>query len=339
MSKGKVLIVEDEPIVAMDLKQEVEGLGYEVLGMAESGDEALMVVQSAVPDLALMDVQITGSLDGIQTARMLRNWYHVPSVFLTSHSDNTTVARAARAVPYGYLTKPFKSDELRATLRVGVERARADAREQAERQQVAETFNGMSEGIVTVSCRGNVRFMNYAAEFLAGWNALTARGRPLQEVLRWSEVQTNPVPALDDWSAVETGEWQGCALAQPGGGKSYVDVTLARLTDSEGGQRGFVVTLRDATERMRTRAIEEIQGGRPCFDRAPMAMIQFDGEGRIERVNEALLLEAGVAADRVLGRTLTGLNLDPDPRIARDLIPKLLQHTTFVTATKPGMSN
>jgi PAS domain-containing protein len=70
-----------------------------------------------------------------------------------------------------------------------------------------------------------------------------------------------------------------------------------------------------------------------------MAMMQLDGEGRIERVNEALLLEAGVAAERVLGRTLTGLNMDPDPRIAKDLVPKLLKNTTFVTACKSQTAN
>jgi PAS domain S-box-containing protein len=339
MARGKVLIVEDEPIVAMDLKQEVQELGYEVVGVAESADEALVNVQATRPDFALMDIRIVGSLDGIQTARALRHWYQVPSIFLTSYTDDTTLARAARTMPYGYLTKPFKSAELRATLRMALDRSREDARERTEHEQVAETFNGMSEGIVTISCRGNVRFMNYAAEALSGWNASAAKGKPAREVLHWSSTQTNPVPPLTDWSGVTQGEWLGCALSLASGSKNYVDVTLAPLTDSDGEHRGFVVTLRDAAERVHKQAIDEAQGERPCFDRAPMAMMQLDGEGRIERVNEALLLEAGVAAERVLGRTLTGLNMDPDPRIAKDLVPKLLKNTTFVTACKSQTAN
>jgi PAS domain S-box-containing protein len=280
-----------------------------------------------------------GSFDGVQTANVLRNWHNVPSIFLTSFSDDATIARAARAMPYGYLTKPFKSEELKATLRVAMDRAKADARDQSERRQLTETMNGMPEGVMTVSCKGTVRFMNYAAESLTGWKTATARGKSLHEVLCWSDMQTNPVPILHDWSKAEPGEWLGCAVAQPGGGKSYLDMKLTRLTDGDGMHRGFVASLRDATERMRARAMEEVQGGRPCFDGAPMAMLQLDAEGRIERINEALLREAGVALEKVLGRTLTGLNMDPDPLIGKNLLPKLLKDTTIITSTKPGQAN
>jgi PAS domain S-box-containing protein len=339
MPKGKVLIVEDEPIVAMDLKQEVQELGYEVVGTAESADDALMIVQEALPDVALMDIRIVGTMDGIQTARVLRHWYRVPSIFLTSYSDDATLARAARTMPYGYLTKPFKSAELKAALRIALDRAKVDAREFTERLQVTETFNGMPEGIITINRKGNVRFMNSAAEILAGWNASAAKGKPIQDVLCWSISQTGRVPPLTDWSNASQGEWLGCALAQPSGAKSYVDLCLASLTDSDGQLRGHVITLRDACERIRYQAAEEIAHERPCFDRASMAMIQLDAEGRIERVNEALLLETGISSERVLGKTLTGLNMDPDPRIAKDLIPRLLKNTTVVTSASPNISN
>ena len=109
---GKVLIVEDEPIVALDLQQELEELGCEVTGLAESADAAMMWVEECRPDLVLMDISIDGSMDGIQAARLLRHAYELPVVFLTSYSDKDTLARAARELPYGYLTKPFRSREL-----------------------------------------------------------------------------------------------------------------------------------------------------------------------------------------------------------------------------------
>jgi CheY-like chemotaxis protein len=125
--KGKLLIVEDEPIVALDLQQEVERFGYEVVGLAESADEALIAVEETCPDLALMDIRIAGRMNGIQTARRLRDAYQIPAIFLTSYSDDSTVARAAREMPYGYLTKPFQSNELRATVQVALHKAKADA--------------------------------------------------------------------------------------------------------------------------------------------------------------------------------------------------------------------
>src|SRR5271163_656865 len=130
--KAKLLIVEDEPVVALDLQQEVEQLGCEVVGLAESADEALVAAELCRPDLALMDVRIVGSMDGIQTARLLRTAYQVPVIFLTSYSDDATIARAANEMPYGYLTKPFKSRELKASLRVALHKARADAINRAE---------------------------------------------------------------------------------------------------------------------------------------------------------------------------------------------------------------
>src|SRR6202453_5304911 len=108
---GRLLIVEDEPIVALDLQQELEAFGCEVVALAQSADEALMAVEESQPDLALMDLHIIGSLDGIQTARLLRDAYQVPSIFLTAYSDDATIARAVREMPYGYLTKPFQTRE------------------------------------------------------------------------------------------------------------------------------------------------------------------------------------------------------------------------------------
>ena len=92
--KAKLLIVEDEPVVALDLQQEVEQLGCEVVGLAESAEEALVAAEICRPELALMDVRIAGSMDGIQTARLLRAAYNVPVIFLTSYSDENTISRA-----------------------------------------------------------------------------------------------------------------------------------------------------------------------------------------------------------------------------------------------------
>ena len=153
--RGKLLIVEDEPIVALDLKQEVEQLGCEVIGVAESADEALVAAGVHRPDLALMDVRIVGSVDGIQTAGLLRAAYRVPVVFLTSYSDETTISRAAREMPYGYLTKPFQSGELKATLQVALHKARVDARQSAAHRAM-EVVSAVSfvHGRVVVSFHG-----------------------------------------------------------------------------------------------------------------------------------------------------------------------------------------
>lgn len=338
--KGKLLIVEDEPIVALDLQQELESLGCEVVGVAESADEALTVAELLRPDLALMDVRIVGSMDGIQTARLLRSAYQVPSIFLTSYSDDTTIARAAREMPYGYLTKPFQTRELKASLQVALTKAQHDARERSVREEVSATLSGMKDGLLTVGLDGTVQYMNAAAEGLTGWTQERARGRHVKEVLRLSDERNRPVPSLTGHAGVTEVEEFGWTLGQPGGSSVLVDFSIAPLLDQAGQRAGTVVTLRNAGERLRSQAIEHTLDDSHSFDTAPMAMVQLDNEGRIVRVNKALLRETGVEAESLLGRSLTGLSMDPDPRIAKQLMHKLLQQGgTSVTAARPRVFN
>ena len=337
--KGKVLIVEDEPIVALDLKQELEMLGCEVLGVAESADEALVAAGVHRPDLALMDVRIAGSVDGIQTAGLLRAAYQTPVVFLTSYSDETTIARAVREMPYGYLTKPFQSGELKATVQVALHKAKVDARQDATHRKLAATMSGMREGVLMVSSEGQVEFMNAAAEGLAGWTLAKAKGRMLHEVLQLNDCNQRTADLLSNSENAISVEEFGWTLRQPDGGLVRVDLCLAPLAGVSGPRKGFVITVRDAAQRMRSQAIDETLDEVHSFDQSPTAMVQLDGDGRIVRVNQALQRESGVSADSLVGRSLTGLSMDPDPRIAKDLMHTLLQGGTFMGTARPRSVN
>lgn len=123
----RILVVEDERIVAEDLQQTLRGLGYTVCGSAASGERALEVAVAARPDLVLMDVRLEGHMDGIEAADLLRERLDVPVVFLTAHADEVTVQRAAEVAPYGYVIKPFEERELYATVTLALSRHRAFA--------------------------------------------------------------------------------------------------------------------------------------------------------------------------------------------------------------------
>jgi CheY-like chemotaxis protein len=104
---AKILVVEDEGIVAFNLQQRLQQLGYEVLGPAESDQDSLALVTRERPDLVLMDIHIKGELDGIELAGLLGNDFHLPIVYLTAYSEDATLERARHTRPYGYLIKPF----------------------------------------------------------------------------------------------------------------------------------------------------------------------------------------------------------------------------------------
>ena len=334
--RGKILVVEDEPIVALDLQQEVEQLGLTVIGQAESADEALMAAEENRPDLALMDVRIVGSMDGIQTARLLREAYGIPVIFLTSYSDEPTIKRAARELPYGYLTKPFQRRELKAALEVGLHRGKAEAQHKAEEEAIAATVTGMREGVILLSPARAVRFMNAAAEDLTGWPIEEAKEKPVEEVLRLGENSQwlGQVNGAD--AAVEE---FGLSLERNGGDHILVDLSVSPLSSHSGERTGWVITLRDAAERLRTQAVEEALEEGHSFHTAPIAMMQLDASGCIVRVNRTLLEETGVPAESLVGRTLTGLSMDPDPRIARDLMQKLLHGGAQATVVRQRVTN
>ncbi|HXA22136.1 MAG TPA: response regulator [Acetobacteraceae bacterium] len=126
MTATRVMVVEDERIVALHLKQQLLKLGYDVVGVAASGERALRLVNELRPDVVLMDIHIEGPIDGIETTERIPAELMVPVVYLTAYSDEETLARARETRPYGYLLKPFTPRELHATIQMVLERRRAD---------------------------------------------------------------------------------------------------------------------------------------------------------------------------------------------------------------------
>lgn len=113
MEKIHILVVEDDPIIAADLKDRLEELDYAVMGPVASGEGALEEVKgSPQPDLVLMDIQLEGAWDGIETAAQIRKHKKVPLIFLTSNSDSRTFSRAKAVDPQAFLSKPFRSRDL-----------------------------------------------------------------------------------------------------------------------------------------------------------------------------------------------------------------------------------
>jgi DNA-binding LytR/AlgR family response regulator len=117
-NKIKVLIIEDELLIAEDMRINLEKLGYYITGIGTSYNEALQLVEKDLPDIALIDIVIDGDKDGIEVAKTVKSKYKVPIIFLTSHSDKDTVEKAKTAHPNGYLVKPFNSQDLFTSIEI-----------------------------------------------------------------------------------------------------------------------------------------------------------------------------------------------------------------------------
>ncbi len=141
-----IMVVEDERIVAMHLRQQLTKLGYEVAGVFASGTQALETVASLRPDVVLMDIHIEGDLDGIETAARLPEGLDLPVVFLTAYSEEAKLARARSTRPYGYLIKPFAARELHATIQMALERRSADLALRASERHLRQTLEEAAAG-------------------------------------------------------------------------------------------------------------------------------------------------------------------------------------------------
>lgn len=125
MSKN-IFIVEDEAIIAAEIMGILDSLGYSVVGQAKNGDKALDQLKSKAIDLVLLDITIQGSLDGIELAKIIKENYNFPYVYLTSHADFGTLEKVKETVPYGYIVKPFTEKDLRSAIELALFRYQSE---------------------------------------------------------------------------------------------------------------------------------------------------------------------------------------------------------------------
>ena len=151
MGKARILVVEDESIVALDIARSLESLGFEVAGKAVSGEKAVELAAEYCPDLILMDIKLKGPIDGITAAHRVLAKSKAPIVFLTAHADRHTIERAQAVAPYGYLVKPFTDEELFATVQIALYRHRLD-----QRKSTVDALSSSS----TSGCDSSIRDKN-----------------------------------------------------------------------------------------------------------------------------------------------------------------------------------
>lgn len=120
MKKLKVLIVEDESIISLHIKNSVKSFGHEVVAIVEDSHSALRLVENEKVDIALVDISIQGDVDGIQTASVLNKVYNIPIIFLTAFTDMGTLKRASNIDFIGYIVKPFRDDELETMINLAI---------------------------------------------------------------------------------------------------------------------------------------------------------------------------------------------------------------------------
>jgi len=160
MNEPRILIVEDDEIVAAVVSERLMKLGYQPVGRAASGDQAIALAGELRSDLVLMDIRLEGKMDGIGAAQEIRQRFHIPSVFLSANSEEATIERAKLAEPFGYILKPFEGRELRVIIEMALYKHRAEEALRAETLRRRVLFEQSPDGILIIDPQ-TARFLEF----------------------------------------------------------------------------------------------------------------------------------------------------------------------------------
>ena len=166
MAKAKIMVVEDEELVAFAIKSLLEGIGYEVPYVLSSGEEAVREAGETEPDLILMDIHLNGRMSGIEAAGIIKDSYRLPVVYLTAYSDADTLDKAKRTEPYGFVLKPYDEHSLEATIEMALHKSSVQNELRRTKEQMAAILRSVGDGIIVTGVNGMVEYINPTASRL-----------------------------------------------------------------------------------------------------------------------------------------------------------------------------
>jgi PAS domain S-box-containing protein len=243
---AQILIVEDEYIIAANLQENLESLGYSVLDIESSAEDAVKKAISLRPDLVLMDIRLQGAMDGIQAAEQIWNCLQIPVIYVTGHSDTNTLERAKVTFPFGYILKPVKAKELYVAIETALSRY--------EREQfLSNVLQRIGDGVVVVDTQSRIKYLNRAAEILTGWQQHEAKDQDLVTVLNLVDEETRQPIGNPTKMGVQQDSLvclnKRVLLVTKNGSAIPITDSVASLIDNQGKVTGAVLVFRDDTQR------------------------------------------------------------------------------------------
>jgi len=160
MTNIKLLVVEDESIVAMDIKMRLQNLGYTVPAIAYSGEDAIRMAAETRPDIVLMDIMLGEGMDGVEAAEHIRQNFDIPVIYLTAYADEKTLSRAKITKPYGYILKPFEERELYSNVEIAIYNHKMEKELRDSRQWLHATIKSIGDAVIATDKDGIIKECN-----------------------------------------------------------------------------------------------------------------------------------------------------------------------------------
>ncbi len=244
----KVMIVEDEAIVALDIRNRLMNMGYTITSVHSTGESAVKAALKDQPDLVLMDIMLDGPMDGIETAGAIRKEQLVPIIYLTAYADDTTLQRAKLTGPFGYIIKPFEDRELAINIEMAMYKHRMEVRMRENERWLGTTLKSIGDGVIATDPEGFIRFVNPVAALYLGTQNGDLTGKKLTSVFQLEQMNSpsherptaQPGPGIPE---------DGDYLLLGHERKIPINLKVSPIQGNQGILRGSVIVFRDETER------------------------------------------------------------------------------------------
>jgi PAS domain S-box-containing protein len=312
MEERGILIVEDEQIVATELKGRLNHLGYRVVGLACTGPEAIAKTEHLNPDLILMDIRLRGEMDGIEAAGRILASRDIPIVFATAHADEATLERAKVTGPMGYVLKPFSERELQTAIEIALYKHAMEKKLREQKQWLAAMLDSIGDAVIATDTEGHITLINPAASSLTGFAQVEALGRNVTSLLNIVNEATrttvgNPVTTiLKRGSELMTTNYSFVIVAKSGK-VVPIDGSASGIIDGHGTRQGTIFAFRDATAQS-----EQVEAARLMqfsINQAPDLILQTASDGLILEVNETICETLGYSREELLSKHAYELEL------------------------------
>lgn len=304
MSKARIMIVEDEGIIAEHIATSLREMEYEVCGMVATGEDALKLAEETRPDLILMDIVLQGEMDGISAANEIGERLRIPIVYLTAYADDVILERARMTEPFGYLIKPFRERELYSTIKMALSKHHLHMELRRSQEWLAVTLKSIGDAVIATDRDGRVILMNPVAESLTGFTQAEAVHRPLSEVFDCltdgGTLLAGYFPSRDKGGCDLTRECSNCGiLNRRGGGRLTFEASIAPIRSVQEEAIGAVLVFRDITERNRVE--DRLRLLSEAVEQSSEGIVVLDPSGTILFINRAFASMHGFTRAELLG--------------------------------------
>ncbi len=353
MNKAKILIVEDEAIIAMEIESQLQSLGYEVTSIVDTGEKAVKKAEEDNPDLILMDIRIKGEMDGIDAADEIRNRFGMPVIFSTAYLDEERIERAKITMPFGYVLKPIQERDLKVTIEMALYVARVDAERRSAKQKLNEQIEFLdsiveqsnfamwisdTKGTMIKSNKKLRDTLNLTNDQLIGkYNVFSDNNLSKEQLVAIRDVfeQNRPYKLELFWEGAKVDK-----VNFKGSHDTWVEVFFFPVVDEIGSLKNVVCQWIDITEHKQVdEALKDSEAKyKNIIDYSPIAIQLSEFSGRTVDCNKELEKLLGYTKEELSSADLTTVYPE-DRQVIQDVINKGLQENKRILPFKIRLVN